>query len=306
MAFLLRPKPEPPPTEPPPTEPPPTEPPPTEPSSQPSGKFLFIDDYEDNPTITRTTHDLWTNFTKDARNGNYWGDNEYWLEVGKIEDPLFWWTKFSYKIDPLLGDAKIVDATAHEGKKSVEITIVERPPKDVEPYSLHYSHGAGLARYVRNPVIAKPGVYEVGAWFYVPEGNTPYFIHVAMEDHIIWNKGYYMHAGVNPETNEIVVWTYSEDGYVIIVPLTEIDFHYNVWFKLWIRYDTSEAPNYEVGYKSPKEEKNITTDKLTQVGGMAGAFKDLPAFNFYAGALNIPGRPRQRLYVDDFYAKVVD
>lgn len=262
-----------------------------EPAPEPTGNFLFLDTYEDNPTIVETTPEKWREFSNDARkNRDYWSDITYWLEIGKVEQGG------KYSVDHSLGEASITTKVTYSGKKSIELTLYETPSGYVE-------HGAALARYIRNTSVATDGVYEIGVWFYVPAGYTPRYVHVSIEDHLTWTKGYLVHAGVDPESNKIVAWVQSEgDTRFIWEPIGEIDFHYDTWFKLWITYDTQKPTTYEIGYKSPTEEKIFRTDKLI-VQGMALGFIDLPSFNFYAGAANVPGRPEQKLYVDDFYVK---
>lgn len=293
--FIARPRPsrEPDETPTPEPSPEPSPEPAPEPAPEPTGNYLFLDTYEDNPTIVETTPEKWREFSTDAKKEDYWGDSTYWLEIGKVEQ------SGKYHIDHSLGEAVITDRFAYKGTKSVEITITETPSGFVY-------HGPGLARYIRNVSVAKEGVYEIGAWFYVPSGNTPRYIHVSIENHLTWTKGYLVHAGVDPETNQIVTWVQSEgDTRFIWEPLGEIDFQFDTWFKLWIIYDTQNPATFEVGYKSPIEEKTFETDKLLLQGMMLG-FIDLPSFNFYAGALNTPGKPEQILYVDDFYAKKLE
>jgi hypothetical protein len=99
----------------------------------PPGKFFFMDNYEDNPIITKTTHELWMKIIRDTKKGNYWTD-QHWLEIAKQNK------KGQYRIAPTLGEATLTDEVAHEGKKSVEITVSEVPEEYIYYTSL-------LARY---------------------------------------------------------------------------------------------------------------------------------------------------------------
>jgi hypothetical protein len=92
-----------------------------------------MDNYEDNPIITKTTHELWMKIIRDTKKGNYWTD-QHWLEIAKQNK------KGQYRIDPTLGEATLTDEVAHEGKKSVEITVSEVPEEYIYYTSL-------LARY---------------------------------------------------------------------------------------------------------------------------------------------------------------
>jgi hypothetical protein len=266
---------------------PPIEKPPAE--ELPSDTFLFTDTYEENPTITKTNHDLWVKFTSDAKNGNYWADQVRWLEVGTI--PL----GKKYQLAPPLGEAKVIEELSHEGKKSTELTIYKVPEGYIQA-------NVGVARYFRDKSIVRDGTYEVGAWFYVPKGYTPYYVHVSIENHLSWKKGYFAHIGVNPEDSTVVVADQHNIPETKIVD--NISFQYETWFKLWIMYDSKNPTELVGGYKSPTEEKTWELD-VPWVIGPDLAYVDLPGFNFYATGHNLPGRPRQKLYVDDFYVKIV-
>jgi len=251
--------------------------------------FLFMDTYEDNPTIIKVTPQLWLKLTEDSRAGDYWCDQVHWLEIGYMDE------NGTYKIDnPNLGDAKVTTYVARKGTRSVESTIFEVPSGCVEAQTC-------IARYFRNQSIVKDGVYEVGAWFYVPKGYTPYYVHISMENHLSWMRGYFIHIGVNPESSELVVATRRFPECEVI---DKVNFQYDTWFKLWIVYNTKELIKYTAGYKSPIEEKTFELDKA-YIAGPDPSYYGLPAFNFYATGHNLLGRAEQKLYVDDFYAKVV-
>jgi len=274
MTFLLRPKPK---------LPPQTELPP-----QPSGKFLFIDDYEENPIITKTTHELWMKVIDDTKKGNYWSDQEHRLEIGKTNN------KGQYKIDPLFGGATVTTNITHGGIRSVEITASEAPPE-------HKNCFVALAHYIRNQSLIRDGIYELGAWFYVPEGNNPIVL-IGMENHPSWLIQDFAYAGVDTENGNIGAWVNGAKP--DFKPISKVNFQHNKWFKLWITFHTGEK-KFEVGYSSPGEEKTLEVDGIwTSYANMA--YIGYKAFNFYTGVVNTSGRAEQKLYVDDFYAKAVD
>jgi len=265
--------------------------PPPPPTPTPTVGFLFMDAYEDAPTFRKTTPELWRRLTDDSKAGDYWCDQEHWLEIGNIVEGG------GYRIDnPDLGDAKVVEWISHGGNKAVESIIYEVPSGYLQSQTC-------VARYLRDPAVVRDGVYEVGAWFYVPKGHTPYYVHVAMENHLSWTKGYFAHFGVNPENGELV-HAVNVGGVPQLRVIGKVDFQYDTWFKLWIIYDTRELTKYTAGYKSTVEEKTFEIDEVF-IAGPDPAYQDLPGFNFYATGHNLPGRTEQKLYVDDFYAKVV-
>lgn len=95
-------------------------------SPHPIGTVLFMDTYEDEPEITKTTHDLWMKFTDDARNKkDYWADDMMWLEVGKVDE------NERYKIDPSMAEINFTSDAVHEGTKSVEVIITEVPEGNI-------------------------------------------------------------------------------------------------------------------------------------------------------------------------------
>ena len=142
-----------------------------------------------------------------------------------------------YAIAPSLGEAEIIDKAAHSGSKSVELTISEVPSEYIQVNN-------GLARYLRNPSVVKDGVYEIGAWFYVPSEYDPYYVHVSIENRLRFNS-YFLHCGVNPEDNEVVVLVEREGGWIggmfDVKSLGTIDFQYDTWFKLWVVVDTQKT-----------------------------------------------------------------
>lgn len=264
--FLLRPKPEP----------------------QPTGTFLFMDNYEDNPTITKTTHELWVQVINATKKDNYWSDQEHWFEMGKTNEAG------KYRIDPTLGDAIVTSGLAHGGIKSVEITSSEAPPE-------HKNCFIALARYIRNQSLIKDGVYEVGVWFYVPDGTNPIVL-IAMENHPSWLVQHFAYAGVDTENGDIGAWV--DGAKPDFKPIGKVNFQHDTWFKLWITFYTDEK-KFDVGYSSSTEEKAFEVNETwTSYGNIA--YIGYKAFNFYTGIVNPSGRPEQKLYVDDFYAKVVD
>lgn len=253
----------------------------------------FLDTYEDAPTFTKTTPDIWNAMVASSRKGDYWSDRVYWLEIGGVA------TEKGYKLENItLGDAKVVSKLSHEGNKSVEITI-HKTPEGI------YANNVGLARYIRNKTTLADGVYEFGAWFYVPRGYTPYFVHIGLENHLSWTKPHFMYAGVNPEDSEYVV-AYREEGIYKTKSIDTIDFQYDTWFKIWILYDTRNPAKYTAGYKSPTEEKTYNLD-VELIGGFEPlSYAGAEGFNIYATFHNLPGRNEQKMYVDDFYTKRIE
>lgn len=282
--FLLYLKPKPPP----PTEPQTEKPLAGEPPPKSYEKFLFMNDYENNPTITKTTHDLWMKIIDDTKKGNYWPDQEHWVEIGKINN------RGQYSIDPMLGEAAVTTNVAYSNKKSAWITASEVP-------SEHKNCFISLAHYIRNQSLIRDGIYEIGAWFYVPEGKNP-IVFIAMENHPSWLIQDFAYAGVDAENGNIGVWV--DGAKPDFKPISKVDFQHNRWFKLWITFNTGEK-KFKVGYKSSIEEKDLDIAEVwTSYGNIS--YMGYKAFNFYTGVVNSFGRPQQKLYVDDFYAKVLD
>jgi len=247
------------------------------------GEFLFIDTYEDSPTITETTHDLWTQVIADTKKGNYWADEVHWLENAKSAEK-------SYAIDPEMGQATITSSTAHNGTRSVMMDVSAVPPD--------YTYSSCLlARYIRNQSLIVDAVYEVGAWFYVPAGNVPVIV-FGMENHPSWVTQYFAYAGIETENGTVFA---MDDN--LRIPVGSVNFQHDTWFKLWITWDL-RAQNFTLNYKSPTEEKTFQVDWTWKSGGNL-AYIGYKAFNFYAGAGNLQSAKSQKFYVDDFYAKVV-
>jgi len=262
-------------------------------SPHPIGTVLFMDTYENEPEITKTTHDLWMKFTDDAKNKkDYWADEMFWLESGRVEE------SGRYRVDPSMGEIVVTEGIAHEGIRSAEVTIAEVSGGNICTFG-------GPCHYIRNPNKAVDGVYEVGAWFYVPSGQKPRNVQVAIEDHLYWKEGHLAHGGVDPETGTVGFWSCSKGQ---MLPdwgsIGTVDFQYDTWFKIWIVYDTRKT-DFEVHYKSPTEEKTFITNGLCFQGPMLGVWRGVQSFNFYAGAKNVENEKKQKLYADDFYAKVV-
>lgn len=255
---------------------------PKPPSATP-GTFLFMDDYEDNPEITKTSHELWMQIIEDTKEGNYWADQEHWLENAKSVGK-------KYAIDHEMGDATITTDVTHSGTRSVEITVSKVPPEWYYVSSL-------LARYFRDQSLYRDGVYEVGVWFYVPEGNVPSIV-FGMENHPSWLKQSFAYAGINTEDGSVYATDDNER-----ITIGNVDFQYNTWFKMWIVWDI-RTEEFTLHYKSPTEEKTFEVDWVW-VSGCNWAYWGYKAFNFYAGGVNLQTENKQRFYVDDFYAKVV-
>lgn len=251
--------------------------------------YVFMDTYEDSPTIIETTSELWFKLLEDSKKGNYWCDDVRWLEVATMD------SEGRYMLAPSLGAGVVTDRIAHTGSKSVELTIAEVPLGYVQV-------NTGLARYLRNSTNVIDGVYEISAWFYVPSGYNPYYVHVSIENRLRL-QSYFFHCGVNPEDSEVVVLVKREGGSIggiyDVVPLGTINFQYDSWFKLWIVVNT-QTTTWTCGYESPIERKTFQFNQPIMVYDL-----HTPAFNIYATGHNLPGREVQKLYVDDFYVERV-
>jgi len=259
----------------------------------PAKDLLIVDNYEDNPSFLETDTDLWVKLHNDAREGDYWADRTHWSEVGLIAE------NGGYHADPEYGDAKIVGNPVLNGSRSAELTIYETPQG-------YISHLVSVARYIRNSSVVGDGIYEVGAWFYVPSGYNPFYVHIAMENHLNWQTGYLIHAGVNPEDSTFVVVARGNASTPFQMEvIATIDFQYDTWFKLWIVYNTRDLTEYTCGYTSTVENRTFDLDKAL-ISGWEPVYNGSPGFNFYATGHNLPDRPEQKLYVDDFYVRVIE
>jgi len=249
-----------------------------------SGSILFMDSYENETTIRKATPQDLRKMVEDALfRGDYWGEKERWLEVGAI-DP-----ERKYKLVPELGDAEITDEVAHKGIKSVRIISYEVPSSYNETFVC-------IAHYVRNQSKIKEGTYEVGAWFYVPEGNYPLVV-LGMEYHPSWIVQYFAYPAIDMKDGSVLVanargWT----------KVGKVKAKHNEWFKLWILFDTKERNKFSFGYESSLEEETFEGDKW--IGYFNPAYKNYSAFNFYAGTVNSIGRGKQEIYMDDFRVRI--
>jgi len=251
------------------------------PPPPPTGTFLFMDTYEDEPTITKTTHDLWMEVIKDTKKGDYWADNVHWLECAKSAEK-------KYAIDPEMGNAKLA-SLAHNGSRSVEVEVASVPSE--------YTYvSALLARYFRTQSLIADALYDVGCWFYVPKGNIPIVV-FGMENHPSWVTQYFAYAGIQTEDGSIFVMDKNQ-----MLRIGNVDFQFDSWFKLWLVWDIRQQ-NFELHYKSRVEERKFAVNWVW-VSNWNVAYIGYRAFNFYAGAGNTSGS-KQKFYVDDFYAQVV-
>ena len=218
--------------------------------------------------------------------GNYWIEEENWLEVGIID------TTRKYKLAPDMGDASITSEIAYEGEKSAKIVSYEVPPGYKELF-------AAVAHYVRKQSSVKEGIYEVGAWFYIPKNKDPLVI-VGMEYHLSWIIQYFAYAAIDARDGSVLVpnsrgWT----------KVGQVKFEYDNWFKLWVTFDiTGSKEKFSIGYKSSSEVKTFEGD--VWVGYYNPAYKGYKAFNFYAGLVNFDDRGRQEVYLDNFYARKIE
>jgi len=269
LYFLIRPKPKPP------VAPPGAAPP----------ALLFMDNYEDEPTIRVMTHDEWKSMINDTRKKVYWRDKEVWLEKGWLNE------EWQYRFDVRPSIASVTGEVAHSGSKSVVLTIPEVPPG-------YILVGRYIARYFRNQSLIRKGTYEVGAWFYVPEGNYPE-VWLSMEDHPSWETFYIVNVVLDTKDGSIIVY-YTKHREVI----GKVNFRHGEWFKLWIVYTTGGG-GYTCGYESESERKTFKVKK-PWVGHFNSAYIGYSAYNFYAGGNNLSSEREQKLYIDDFYAKVLE
>ena len=218
--------------------------------------------------------------------GNCWIEEENWLEVG-ITD-----TARRYKLAPDMADANITSEIAYEGERSAKIVSYEIPPDYKELF-------AAVAHYVRKQSSVKEGIYEVGAWFYVPENKDPLAI-IGMEYHPSWIIQYFAYAAIDARNGSVLVpnskgWT----------KVGQVEFEYNNWFKLWVTFDiTGSKEKFSIGYKSSSEIKTFEGD--VWVGYYNPAYKGYKAFNFYAGLVSFNDREGQEIYLDNFYARKIE
>ena len=218
--------------------------------------------------------------------GNCWIEKENWLEVGMTNEVR------KYELAPDMGDASIASEIAYEGEKSVKIVSYEIPPGYRELI-------VAVAHYVRRQSSVKEGIYEVGAWFYVPEDRDPLVI-VGMEYHPSWIIQYFAYAAIDARDGSVLVpnpkgWT----------KVGQVEFEYNKWFEVWVTFDiTGSKERFSIGYKSSSEEKTFEGD--VWVGYYNPHYKGHKAFNFYAGLVSFDNRGEQEVYLDDFYARRIE
>ena len=219
--------------------------------------------------------------------GNCWVEEENWLEVG-ITDAAR-----KYKLAPDMGDANITSEMAYEGEKSAKIISHEVPQGYKEVF-------AAVAHYVRRQSSIKEGVYDVGAWFYVPTGKDPLVI-IGMEYHPSWTIQYFAYAAVDARDGSVLVpnpkgWT----------KVGQVEFEYDSWFKLWITFNiTGSKKKFSIRYESPSGAVRVFEGDVW-VGYYNPAYIGYKAFNFYAGLVSFNDRGRQEVYLDNFYARKIE
>lgn len=217
--------------------------------------------------------------------GDCWIEEENWLEVGITDKAR------KYKLVPNMGDASITSEISHDGTKSVKIVSYEIPPGYKELI-------VAIAHYVRRQSSVKEGVYEIGAWFNVPENKEPLVI-VGMEYHPSWLIQYFAYAAIDARDGSVLVpnpkgWT----------KVGQVEFEHNKWFKLWVTFDIrGSKERFSIGYKSSSEAKTFEGD--VWVGYFNPAYKGYKALNFYAGLVNLYSRGGQQVYLDNFYVRKV-
>ena len=217
--------------------------------------------------------------------GNCWIEEENWLEVGITNMAR------KYELSPDLGDASVTSEIAYEGERSAKIVSYKIPPGYKELV-------AAVAHYVRKQSSVKEGIYEVGAWFYVPENKDPLAI-IGMEYHPSWIIQYFAYAAIDARDGSVLVpnpkgWT----------KVGQVEFEYNNWFKLWVTFDvTGSKEKFSIGYKSSSEVKTFEGD--VWVGYYNPAYIGYKALNFYAGLVSFGNRGEQQIYLDIFYAKEI-
>ena len=218
--------------------------------------------------------------------GDCWIEEENWLEVGLTD------TARNYELAPDMADASVTPEIAYEGERSAKIASYEIPQGYKELF-------ACVAYYVRNQSSVKEGIYEVGAWFYVPRNRDPLVI-IGMEYHPSWIIQYFAYAAIDVRDSSVLVpnpqgWT----------KVGKVGFESNNWFKLWVTFDlTGSKEKFLIGYKSSSEEKIFEAD--VWVGYYNPAYKGYRAFNFYAGLVSFNDRGGQVVYLDNFYARKIE
>ena len=243
--------------------------------------------FEDAKNFRKATPTALREAVEDCINqGDCWIEKENWLEVGLID------MERKYELAPDIGDANITSEIAYEGEKSAEIVSYEIPSGYKELFD-------AIAHYVRNQSLIKEAVYEVGAWFYVPENKDPLVI-IGMEYHQSYTIQYFAYAAIDARNGSVLVpnskgWT----------KVGQVEFEHCKWFKLWVIFDiTGSKEKFLIGYNSSSEAKTFEGD--VWVGYYNPAYTGYNAFNFYAGLVSFNDRGCQQVYLDNFYARKID
>ncbi|UCD13541.1 MAG: hypothetical protein JSW60_08290 [Thermoplasmatales archaeon] len=247
--------------------------------------FLFFDDYEENPIINPMTREEWDAMIDNTKVGRYQNDNKHWLERGWVND------EWQYRFDTRSSTATVNGEISHQGKKSAEITIPTVPAG-------YLIVGRYLARYFRDPDSIFDGIFEVGAWYYIPKDNFP-ILYLSMEDHPTWTKFYIINIALDTSDGTLFVYYTGYNQ-----TLGRIDFQHDSWFKLWIIYNSNEK-TFTCGYVSTSEEKTFHVEK-PWIGHYNYAYIGYSAYNFYAGGNNLSHDASQTLYIDEYYVKIVE
>jgi len=249
---------------------------------------LFEDTYEESPPINVMTDEEWQKMIDDTRKGDYWRDEEWWIEKGWINNAG------QYRFETRESIARVTSEKAHTGLKSVKITIPEAPQG-------YLGVGRYLARYIRNPELIKEGTYEIGAWFYIPEGSD-LVLYVEFEDHPSWIQFYL--PNVILDTKDGSIGYYNKEYVRGYKTLGRVSFQHETWFKLWVTYDTRNHSGYTCGYESATERVFFEVNEIW-TGGIQPWYFGYDALNLYAGGNNLSKENEHTLYIDDFYVKAV-
>ncbi len=131
-------------------------------------------DFEEVASFTKTTPEGIREAVEDCIvRADCWVEEENWLEVG------------------------ITDELAYEGEKCAQIVSYEIPSGYEELF-------AAVAHYAREQSDVEEGVFETGAWFYVPDSKEPLAI-IGMEYHPSWVIQYFAYAAIDARDGSVLV-----------------------------------------------------------------------------------------------------
>jgi len=254
----------------------------------PSEMFLFEDTYEDNPTFKEATTEEFEKMEKQWE--QHPSDDIHWLEFGRAKGGLY-----GYILDYSVGSTTITDSVSRSGSKSLE-NIAFAVPEG------HQQICVGPSRYFGNESLVDFELeYEVGAYFYVPEGYlTPCYVSLERFYQFKHTVGGFAIVPTPKGVGLIIAWTIN--GYEHIGNVT---FEPNTWFKLWLTTDIREDLILLVGYESATQKK--TFEVMKQRADISSlAYTPRKMFFIYASILNYSHDETMKAYIDDFYAKVAE